>query len=232
MIEVDPDFWLATRLARGSGLQRVLNYAALPLGLTTWMVLRRLDPNPYTPWSYFEPGQLLGLMLFAPILIPLRLADYDRRGLLDLIRLNGRNPKRVLIGFLGGLMAPLIWIVPVLLVFRIWIDLPQGDLTGGLLVAAGALELELITFGVLSFRSANSSWRVSQLSAPGRRPRSALRSEVRRTHPHYRQDSWRRPSWSSWRRSRSRLRVMRWIAQRSQRSRATAIDDRCGSDTR
>ena len=150
-MEIDPDFWLASRLARGTRAERVLNYAALPVIVSAMLALRRIVPDPYAPWSVVEPGQLIAFALFAPILIPFRLAEYDRRGLLDLTRLGGRNPRRILAGLVGGLVAPIAWFVPVLFVFRFWIDRSHRELLGAALVAAATLEIELIVFGLCRY---------------------------------------------------------------------------------
>src|SRR5437660_2131640 len=106
-LELDPDFRLATRLTLGRGRNLVFLVGVAVYG--AFVVLTDIDwSKPLPVWRGALYPIVLTILLFTASRFVARLLDLERGGRLDQIRLCGRPPGRILLGFFVGSIWPYI----------------------------------------------------------------------------------------------------------------------------
>lgn len=151
--ELDPDFWLYTRLTLGRGWRLAAALALWAAGLTLIATVRLFRPvlPDARGGQADDPYFLLALFVLinAPVRPLARLLDTDRDGLLDQTRLCGRPPHRVLFAFLFGSIWPLLLVAIFMLVNHLRFGGDVRSVYLALMAFVAALAVSLLAYGTL-----------------------------------------------------------------------------------
>lgn len=151
-VDIDPDVWLFSRLLYGRGARAITNLAMALAFLVVGLAGFGRDTAAWSGLSdVLHVDLLLGGALILCILAPVgaltQLINLERRGLLDVIRLCGRSPLRLLLTAFAGSMWMNVVVGAILLVSYLWRFSDPSAALLALLALAAALTVAWLAYG-------------------------------------------------------------------------------------
>jgi hypothetical protein len=150
--EIDPDVWLFSRLTFGRGARAIANLAVALAFLVVGLAGVGRDTAAWSGLSdVLHVDLLLGgaliLCILAPVAALTQLINLERQGLLDVIRLCGRSPLRLLLTASAGSMWANVVVSASLLVSYLWRFTDPNAALLALLALAAALTVAWFAYG-------------------------------------------------------------------------------------